>query len=58
MEKELREQWDNLEHSYEWEKFLENAKAFNSKYKDCYPNQGDAPIELIIEKITEKDFYI
>ncbi len=50
--KELRKLWNELK-GVDWEKFLYDAEQYNNAYKDCYPDQGDAPIGLIVKQITQ-----
>ena len=50
--KELRKLWNELK-GVDWEKFLYDAEQYNNAYKDCYPNQGDAPLDLSIKQITQ-----
>lgn len=48
---ELRRLWNGTQ--TDWEEFLVKAEDFNDAYIDCYPNQGNAPIELIIKTILK-----
>lgn len=47
--KELRKYWNSTK--TDWNEFLYNAETFNNRYKDCYPNQGNAEISLILKNI-------
>lgn len=48
---ELRKHWNGSQ--TDWEEILVKAEEFNYAYIDCYPNQGNAPIELIIKTILK-----